>query len=518
MMAESLAAHTTADITVLEAGGHTTPLRERYARRQRWQEYGESPWTKDHVDDQNALGTAYGFSPTMNVGGLAMHWGGVTPRYAPEDFKVRSLFGVGDDWPITYEELDPFYQEAEERMGIAGEQGPPAMDPRGKPFPLPPLPLSDNLRQLQGWAAAAGVTMWSQPSAKNSQPHGGRGVCQRCDTCYPICPTGAKYSPDFSYDALVRAGRIRLVTDTLVRRLHADARTGRITQATGNSTRLPEQAVVVRAKTFVLTGGFTWAPHLLLLSADTAHPEGLANRSGLVGKYLCGHRNVAAQIRLPLDLLPGVNVQHSLVTKQFMRRGHPDRYLRHDLRVWESSYGHAPRFRDAEGRLQLGDALLAEWQGRARTGVARIRGYYDVLPARESALTLDASLRNAWGDPMPRLAFRDAPESAALRGWQEEEIRALFARMARAGGGEVISSASAAGDIGQEHPGGGCRMGADPATSVVDRDGRSHDHENLWVSGAPTHVTASCCNGTLTFAALGLKSAAAIATQYPARP
>ncbi|MEY4608012.1 MAG: hypothetical protein RL625_229, partial [Gemmatimonadota bacterium] len=423
MMAESLAARTTAEITVLEAGGATTPLRERYERRQRWRDYGESPWTKDHVDDQNALGMAYGFSPSMHVGGLAMHWGGVTPRYAPEDFKVRSLFGIGDDWPISYDDLDPFYQEAEERMGIAGEQGPPEMDPRGKPFPLPPLPLSDNLRQLRGWAAAAGVAMWSQPSAKNSVPHGGRGVCQRCDTCYPICPTGAKYSPDFTYEALVRSGRIRLLTDTLVRRLHADARTGRIMQATGNSTRQRDQAVVVRAKTFVLTGGFTWAPHLLLLSVDAAHPAGLANRSGLVGKYLCGHRNVAAQIQLPLDLLPGVNVQHSLVTKQFMRRGHPDRYLRHDLRLWESSFGHSPRLRDDSGTLLFGDALLGDWRRRTKTGVARIRAYYDVLPARESELTLERDTTNAWGDPMPRLTFRDATESAALRGWQEGEIR-----------------------------------------------------------------------------------------------
>jgi quinoprotein glucose dehydrogenase len=174
------------------------------------------------------------------------------------------------------------------------------------------------------------------------------------------------------------------VTDTLIRRLQADGRTGRITQATGNSTRQREETVVVRAKTFVLTGGFTWAPHLLLVSADAAHPQGLANRSGLVGKYLCGHRNVAAQIQLPLDLLPGVNVQHSLVTKQFMRRGHPDRYLRHDLRVWESSFGHAPRLRDASGGLLLGDALLADWRRRTTTGVARIRAYYDVLPARQA--------------------------------------------------------------------------------------------------------------------------------------
>jgi quinoprotein glucose dehydrogenase len=118
---------------------------------------------------------------------------------------------------------------------------------------------------------------------------------------------------------------------------------------------------------------------------------------------------------------------------------------------------------------------------------------------------------------MPRLQFRDAPESVALRGWTEETIRALFARMARAGDGEVISSASAAGDIGQEHPGGGCRMGDDPATSVVDRTGRAHDHENLFIAGAPTNVTASCCNGTLTFAALGLMTAATVGAAFPAR-
>ena len=89
-------------------------------------------------------------------------------------------------------------------------------------------------------------------------------------------------------------------------------------------------------------------PHLLLLSADAAHPNGLANRSGLVGKYLCGHRNVAAQIRLPVRMFPGVNAQHSLVTKQFMRPGKLEKYIRHDLRVWESAFGQEPRLRVLE--------------------------------------------------------------------------------------------------------------------------------------------------------------------------
>jgi quinoprotein glucose dehydrogenase len=507
MMAERLAATTRASILVVEAGGHTTPFRERALRRVRWQQYGETPWAADHLHDQNITGTAYGYSPSLHVGGLAMHWGGVTPRYSPEDFRLRSLYGVGDDWPISYDDLDPFYQEAEERMGIAGEQGPPEMDPRGKPFPMPALPLSPTLQQLREWTAKAGITMWSQPSAKNSVPYQGRGTCQRCDTCFPICPSGAKYSPDFTFDALVRAGRIRLATHTLVRRLVADPRTGRITLATGNATTGAGEAVRIKARQYVLAGGFVWAPHLLLLSADAKHPEGLANRSGLVGKYLCGHRNVAAQVRLPLKLYPGVNAQHSLVTKQFMRPGKLDRYIRHDLRVWESSYGQEPRLRDGAGGLLLGDAMLAEWRSRTVQGTARVRAYYDVLPDRESKLTLNATARNRWGDPLPQVAFKDAPESVALRGYTEDTLRALFARMAKAGDGTIISNASAAGDIGQEHPGGGCRMGNDPAASVVNREGRAHDHENLWVAGAPTHVSASCCNGTLTFAAMGLWTA-----------
>lgn len=517
MIASKLASANSAKITIVEAGGPSAPLADRAKRRARWQAYGETPWPGDHLDDQNALGTAYGFSPSMNVGGLAMHWGGVTPRYSPEDFKLRSQFGVGDDWPISYDDLDPFYQEAEERLGISGEQGPPELDPRGKPFPMPALPLSYNLQLLREWALKAGIPMWSQPSAKNSVPYDGRATCQRCDTCYPVCPTGAKYSPDFTFDALLKQGKIELLTRTLVRRLHADPKTGRITHASANSTSRPDETVEFRATLFVLAAGFTWSPHLLLVSADTANPNGLGNRSGLVGKYLCGHRNVAAQIKLPLELFPGINAQHSLVTKKFMRPGKISKYLRHDLRVWESSFGREPRTRDDQGSLLFGDALLNDWRARTKAGVARVRAYYDVLPARESELTLDGTQKNRWGDPMPRLTFRDAPESAALRPWQEETIRERFRALAKAGDGEIISNQSSANDVGQEHPGGGCRMGADAATSVVDSWGRTHEHENLFVSGAPTNVTASCCNGTLTFAALGLRSAAKISEALPRR-
>lgn len=511
MMAAHLAEHTSRSITVVEAGRATTPMRERTTARERYLAYGESPWKQDHLDDQNAFGTTWGFSPSMTVGGLAMHWGGVSPRYSPDDFQLKSMHGVGDDWPFTYDDLDPFYQEAEERIGVAGEQGPKALDPRDKPYPMPALPVNYNLAQLRQWATKAGIATWSTPSAKNSVARDDRAQCQRCDTCYPVCPTGAKYTPDWTWESLVARKKVTLLTETLVRRLIADPKTGRIVRATGNRTDATGGEVTIEAKTVVLAAGFVWSPHLLLLSRDAAHPNGLANRSGLVGKYLAGHRNVNAYLRLPMELYPGINVQHSLVSKQFMRVPKSSRYLRHDLRIWESSVGREPRLRDDHGTPLFGDALLTDWQARAKGATARVRAYYDVLPDRNSALALDDSHKNRFGDPMPTVAFRDAPESAALKAWQEEQLRALFGRMARAGGGEILRMENSANDLGQEHPAGGCRMGNDPATSVVDGWGRAHDHENLWVAGAPTQLSAGCCNGTLTFAAVGLRTASAIA-------
>jgi len=507
MVAHKLARTSTAKILVIEAGDDIPPLDKRAALRQRNRAYDENPWPGDHLDGYEVDGPLQ--SRSMCVGGLAMHWGGVTPRFSPEDFKLKSLFGVGHDWPITYDDLDPFYIEAEQVLGVAGEQGPAAMDPRGNPFPMPMLPLTYNLEQLKGWAAKAGITMWSQPSAKNSKPYDGRAECCRNDTCTPICPIGAKYSPDFTWNRLLGQKRLELHTQTLVRRLEVDDR-GRVTRAVAVRRNAPNTEVEYRAKTFVVAGGYVWSSHLLLSSRDGKHPNGLANRSGLLGKYLCGHRNVQAFVSLPMKLYPGINEQHSLVTKQFMRvpRREDGKYLRHDLRVWESSSGQGARLKDDAGNLMLGDDILRDWRKRSETGVARVRAYYDVIPDKSSELTLDAAKKNAWGDALPKLAFRDAPESAAARGWSEDQLRALFDRMAAAGGGKVVRTAV---DNFQDHPAGGCRMGTDPSDSVTDSWGRTHDHENLFVVGAPTCVSASCANATLTFCALSLRSAEQIA-------
>jgi choline dehydrogenase-like flavoprotein len=507
MVADKLARTTSRSIVVVEAGDDYPPIKDRPGLRGRFLAYNEDPWPHDHLDGFEIEGPLQ--SRSMLVGGLAMHWGGVTPRFSPEDFRHRSVYGVGDDWPISYADLDPFYQEAEELMGVAGEQGPADLDPRSKPFPLPALPLTYNLGLLKEWASGAGIATWSQPSAKTSIPFRGRPQCCRNDTCTPICPIGAKYSPDLTWQPLRSSNRVRLLTRTVVRKLVLDPTSQRISHALALDRADPNGSIELRAKQFVVAGGYVWSSHLLLLSAQARAEGGIANRSGLVGKYLTGHRNVQAFINLPLRLYPGMNEQHSLLSKQFMRaKSASSAFIRHDLRIWESSSGKGPRLKNDAGEVMLGDDLLTDWRKRTAAGAVRVRSYYDVLPDRSSELTLDSTRKTPWGDPLPKLAFRDAQASVDLRAKTEESIRNVFQELARSGNGQLTRTSV---DNFQDHPAGGCRMGADPETSVVDSWGRSHDHENLFVVGAPTSVSGSCANATLTFCALSLRAAAEIA-------
>jgi len=247
---------------------------------------------------------------------------------------------------------------------------------------------------------------------------------------------------------------------------------------------------------------------LLLLSRNTRFPNGLANRSGLIGKYMCGHAFLSAFIEIDARIYPGMNEQHGLISRQFFRSKPDKPFVRHDLRIWESAAGHEPRLRSKDGRLLLGDDLLADWRSRAQRGTARVRGYVDVHPDRESSLTLDDTARNRWGDPLPKIEHRLDPPTIARQGAIQSHMTAIFESLARANNGKILSTSS--GNY-LDHPAGGCRMGGDPSSSVCDSFGQTHDHSNLFVVGSPTLPTAGCTNGTLTFVALTLRSAERIA-------
>lgn len=493
-------------ITVVEAGQRLFDLEQRMDHRRRSIDYGENAWPGDFIEDQSAKGV---ISRTMAVGGSALHWGGTCNRFSEEDTRLKSMYGLATDWPIEWKELEKFYCEAERRLGVSGEPSPLPEDWRSEPYPMPSMVLTHNLIELKKWAEKSEIPFWSTPQAKNTEPYDGRAKCIRCNTC-AICPTGARYSPDFTFKQLLQAKKITLHDQTLVRKLVLHDTKNTIVAAHGVNRTKPDETIEYRAPLFIVASGYTWSPHLLLLSRNSRFPNGLANQSGLLGKYMCGHAFISAFIEIDAKIYPGMNEQHGLISRQFFR-SKPDRpYVRHDLRVWESPAGHEPKLRSKDGRLLLGDDLLADWRNRARRGTARVRGYMDVHPDRDSSLTLDDTARNRWDDPLPKIEHRLDPPTLARRKATREHMLAIFEKLSRADNGKILSLND--GNY-LDHPAGGCRMGSDPSSSVCDSYGQTHDHENLFVVGSPTLPNAGCTNGTLTFVALTLRSAERISNQ-----
>lgn len=482
-------------ITVVEAGRAFLDQDARRRWRQRAMAYGENPYPGDVIEDQDARGI---ISRTQAVGGLGIHFGGVMQRFSAEDLRLKSLYGLAEDWPLEWSEMERYYCAAEKRIGVAGDPGPYPEDRPSEPYPMPPMELTWNLQQLQEWAEKTGTRFWSTPVCKNTIPYDGRNVCARCDTCN-MCPTGARYSPDVQLQRLITAKKVTLHDRTMIRRIVADAKTRRIVAAEGVHEDRPGERVEYRARLFVVAAGYAWSSHLLLLS-------GVANSSGLVGRYLGGHKFISAFIEMDAELYPGMNGGHSLVSRRFFRCDPKSPFVRHDFRIWEAD--HAPRLRGTSGTLLLGDALLDDWRTRAKRGRARVRMYYDVHPDRDSRMTLDPARRNRHGDPLPTISHQLDAATLAREAQTRAHIEQRFAELAQNNNGRVVTTQY--GDY-LDHPTGGCRMGTDPATSVTDSYGRTHDHDNLFVVGAPTLPTGGCANGTLTFSALTIRSAEQIA-------
>jgi quinoprotein glucose dehydrogenase len=489
-------------ITVVEAGRALFDVGRRVWSRERSLVYGESAWPGDVIEDQQAEGI---ICPTMAVGGQALRWGGACNRFSQEDLRLKSLYDLAVDWPLAWDELERAYCEAERRLFTAGEPSPYPEDARSEPYPRPPFPMSYNTQVLRSLAEKSGFKWVVLPVSRNVTPTpDGRGVCRVFDTCTSVCPTGARYSPDWTFRRLLAQKKIVLHDRTLIRKLTLDDARSTVEAAQGVHQERPDQVVDYRARLFVLAGGYAWSPHLLLLSACSRFPDGLANRSGLVGRYMNGHRFFNAQAEVRAQIYAGLCGADSLLSREFLRCPADRPYVRHDLRIWESAFGRLPRLRDEQGRYLLGDQVMDDWRARAKGGTIRLRAYYDVHPSADSRIRLNPAKRNRYGDPLPTIEHRVDEATTAREERVQQHIRTAFERIVRAADGRILTTS-----VGSylDHPGGGCRMGDDPGRSVCDSFGRTHDHENLFVVGAPTTPTPGCINGALTFAALALRSA-----------
>lgn len=488
-------------VVVLESGPrHDFRRRREYVRRYLRH---EDPWRtpRSGLDRHTVSGAPhYGLDGrrVRGVGGSTLHWEGYALRLHADDFRMRSLHGIADDWPIGYEELEPYYGRAERALGVAGSDGDPWASPRSGPFPLPPFPFSYSDRLLARAAGSIGVALQTLPQARNSAAYGGRPPCQACSTCH-VCPTGAKASIDLTHIPAAEAtGNARVLPDATALKLEHDT-AGRVravvyAHADGVPRRLPARLVVLAA-------GAIENARLLLLSRPAAFPAGLANSSGLVGQRLMSHPALDVTGRMNEKTYPYRIGFSTAMSRQFAIGGHRSSRAAVLLEFLNSA-GPTPAQLALTSGLS-GDALrrhVKEEFGRHLS----IRVYCEQLPDRANAVSLDARVRDDLGNAVPHIAYR---VSRYERDGLEAGRRVAHRILEVMGATELRST----GLLLAAHQIGTHRMGADPRTSVVDPSLRAHDVPNLYLVGSGCFVTASAVPPTLTIAALAIRAAEHVA-------
>jgi choline dehydrogenase-like flavoprotein len=432
------------------------------------------------------------------VGGSSIYYGAEWPRLLPSDFRVKTLDGVADDWPISYHDLKPYHDEVDAFIGVSGLGGDTAY-PDGLDYPLPPHPLGKPGIKAAEAANKLGWHWWPGTNAIPSQKHKTLEQCGRWGVCEWGCPQGAKASFDLIYMPQALQAGAQLRTGARVRRIL----TGPDGRATGAEYVNRDGAVIEqRARAVVLCANGVGTPRLLLLSADEAHPDGLANSSGLVGRNLMLHPNCTALGYYDDDLEswrgPAGQLIHSM---QFYETDASRGFVRgaklHALPTpGPLNVIEAHRESDFD---ELWGPAIHEVARRARNGILWAANTED-LPEEHNRVTLSSTLFDSDGLPAPKVEYRISDNTRKLLTFTVE--RMVEAHRA-AGATHVITQ-----ELWIDQPGhllGTARMGDDPATSVVDSYGRAHDVDNLYIADGSIFVTSGSANPTCTISALALR-------------
>ncbi len=467
----------------------------------------------DAIDDYYVQGGPDKFISTYlrQVGGTTWHWMGTTLRLVPDDFRLRSRFGVGADWPIGYDDLEPWYCEAERELGVAGDGSADLKSPRSQPYPLPPIPVTYLDERVSAALAGSGYTLQPTPQARNSRPHDGRPACCGSSTCIPICPIQAKYDAMVHVTQAERAG-VELVERAVV----ASVQIGTNGLVTGVTIKRPdgseEQAV---AKVFVIAAHGIETPKLLLQSRNDQYPGGVANSSNQVGRNLMDHPTQLSWALAGQPLWPfrGPMSTSGIESPRAgdWRAARPAFRIQVGNSGWEWPKGtpdHTVRVLVGQGlRGAALDRALNEHNSR-ELALAMMT---EQLPLPENRIVPDFDKRDAIGLPRPRITYRI--DEYTRRGL--EEGRRIHAQIFAALKSTEVHHSEDVKPSG--HLMGTCRMGHDPRQSVVNAELRSHDHANLYLVGSAVFPTSAASNPTLTIAALALRAAASIAKAATAR-
>lgn len=447
------------------------------------------------------------------IGGTTLHWQGSVQRLHPEDFEMQTRHGIAEDWPIAYTDLEPYYQRAEQELGVAGDSYEYGGD-RSAPFPLPPHGLSHADRIFEDAMETAGIPIHPGPTAINSEPYDGRSQCQGYGVFNPVCPSGAKYSADVHVDQAEAAGAT-VISEAPVHRLEQDASGHRVTAALyeRNGTAMRQEAEV-----FVIASGAVESARLLLLSASDSHPDGLANASGAVGRYFMEHPAIKLEGELDTPTrqhLIGFETAISEAVYDHDRGPAGSMLFQVDTGAGPSPLDIAMPGGSSMGRMvdgsfadpfsdvPMGDSMIDEIQREFGTRIG-LFVMAEQLPHPNNRVTLNEDRRDDRGYPVPDISF-DVDEHAIGTLTRAEEL--LYTVFDALEATDIERIGRPAQPYFNNHHMGTTRMGTDPSTSVVNPDLQTHEVNNLYISSSGVFVTGGAAAPTLTIAALTLRLA-----------
>jgi choline dehydrogenase-like flavoprotein len=440
------------------------------------------------------------------VGGASLHYTANFWRFHEIDFKERSVLGAIPgtgfaDWPITYADLEPYYTKVDWEIGVSGLAGASPFDPpRSKPYPMPPLPTKSSGVLMERGARKLGWHPFPAPLVINSQFYRGRPACVHCGFCHGFaCEVVAKASTLTTVIPEAEAtGRCEVRPESYVSRVEIDKQ-GRATGVAFFDRARRERFQKARAVVVCANGAET--PRLLLMSANPRHPQGLGNSSGLVGKYLMFNYNSRALGLFEHELNEYKSVQVSRVVHDFYdsdpKRGF---YGGGGL---DARMGPQPTMwaiRTAGEGPSWGAAYKARLREFPRS--MHIAGHTTSLPVESNNVTLDPTLKDAWGLPAIRVTYKDHPDDLKTAKFlQDRGVEIL-----EAAGALRVTRSPIAESTFSVHLLGTCRMGDDPKTSVIDKYHRSHDVRNLFLCDGSSLVTSGRGQPTMTIQALAFRA------------
>jgi len=445
------------------------------------------------------------------IGGTTILYGAHWQRFMPSDFRVRTLDGVAEDWPFTYEDLEPFYDAMDVEIGVSGLGGDPAYPP-GKGPPLPPLPIG-----RMGMKAAQGMDKlgwhwWPGPNSIPSKFYQGRNPCALRGTCRNGCPEGAKATFDVTHLPIALKYGLRLISGARVREITVNDQglaTGAMYVDRNGRERRQQARVVIVCCNGVGT------PRLLLTSKSARFPDGLANSSGLVGKNLMLHpySTVVGHFDEPLESWLGPAGQpiqsmhfYETDTKRGFVRG----------AKWHVLPGGGPLGGPPTPGLPLDEQWGEAFHRRQRKEFGHSFEWgimADDLPEETNRVVLDPVLTDSDGVPAPKIIYNYAENTKRLAAFHlKRATEAMYASGAvdvtvRPLMTDRTQHNTGASLMATGHLMGSCRMGIDPQQSVVNQWGQAHDVPNLFIYDGSVFVTSSGFNPTGTICAVALRCA-----------